>query len=218
MLGCVLLGLVLWWIMRKEVKLQTPLFVYALAFALLLLATGSLVPVIEVDARIQSLDLTLLGEKVQFQNQVLFYQTKSIVGIVSTLIDQRKADAIGVGILIMLFVLILPLVRLIAKGIHILSPKKVATHPVLHFLTFEMSKWDMADVMIVGMLMTYIGLNGILKSQLKVLNVHSGALNVVTANGSSLQPGYFIFAGYVFFALLLSYILKRISPHQNAAK
>jgi hypothetical protein len=212
LLGSVLAALLLWLALRKQVHLQTPLFVFALCFAFILLAVGSLVPVIEVDARIQSLDLVLLGEKVQFQNQVLFYQSKSIFGIVKTLIDQPKPDAILVGWLIGLFVLVLPLLRLIAKGIHILSPPKVARHPVIQYLTFELHKWDMADVMVVGMLMTYIGLNGILKSQLSGLNIHSGPLNVITNNGTSLQPGYFIFVAYVLFAALLSYILERILP------
>jgi len=71
----------------------------------------------------------------------------------------------------------------------------------------------MADVMIVGVLMTYIGLNGILKSQLTNLNMHNSVITSVTSNNTSLQPGYFVFAGYVVFATLLSYILKRISPY-----
>lgn len=212
LLGSVLAALLLWWGLRKRVQLQTALFVFALLFAFVLLAVGSLVPVIEVDARIQSLDLVLLGEKVQFQNQVLFYQSKSIFGIVETLVGQPKPDAILVGVLICLFVLLLPLLRLIAKGIHILSPKKVAQHPVVRYLTFELHKWDMADVMVVGMLMTYIGLNGLLKSQLSGLNIHSDSLNVITSNGTSIQPGYFIFVAYVLFAALLSYILERLFP------
>jgi hypothetical protein len=212
LLGSVLAALLLWLALRKQVQLQTALFVFALLFAFVLLAVGSLVPVIEVDARIQSLDLVLLGEKVQFKNQVLFYQSKSITGIVKTLVDQPKPDAILVGVLICLFVLVLPLLRLIAKGIHILSPPKIAQHPVIHYLTFELHKWDMADVMVVGMLMTYIGLNGILKSQLSGLNIHSDSLSVITDNGTSLQPGYFIFVAYVLFAALLSYILERILP------
>lgn len=215
LLGSVLAALLLWWGLRKQVHLQTALFVFALLFAFVLLAVGSLVPVIEVDARIASLDLVLLGEKVQFQNQVLFYQSKSILGIVETLVGQPKPDAILVGILICLFVLVLPLLRLVAKGIHILSPEKLAQHPVIRYLTFELHKWDMADVMVVGMLMTYIGLNGILKSQLSGLNIHSGSLNVITSNGTSIQPGYFIFVAYVLFAALLSYILKRITPARD---
>jgi hypothetical protein len=213
LLACIIVALSLWWLLRKQVHLQTPLFVFSLAFALLLLITGSLLPVIEVDARISSLDLVLLGQKVQFQNQVLFYQSKSVAGIVAALIGQPKPDAIVVGSLIMLFVLVLPLLRLIAKGIYVLSPKKLAKNKIINYLTFELGKWDMADVMIVGMLMTYIGLNGIIKSQLSGLNIHSDALQLVTDNGTSLQPGYFLFAAYVLFAALLSYILQKTSAH-----
>lgn len=212
MLGCVLVALLFWFTLHKKVHLQTPLFIFSLLFAFVMLITGSLLPVIEVDARIQSLDLELLNGKVEFKNQVLFYQSKSILGIVKTLIGQPKPDAIAVGILILLFILILPLLRLIAKGVYVLSPKKMARNSTVRYLTFELGKWDMSDVMIVGMLMTYIGLNGILKSQLASLNIHNNFLNVVTTNGTSLQPGYFIFAGYVLFAVLLSYILKRVSP------
>jgi uncharacterized paraquat-inducible protein A len=180
-----------------------------------MLVTGSLLPVIEVDARIESLHLALLNGNVEFKNQVLFYQSKSILGIVETLIAQPKPDAIVVGALILLFILLLPLLRLIAKSIYVFSPQKMGRNGVVRYFTFELGKWDMSDVMIVGLLMTYIGLNGILKSQLSSLNIHSKSLNVITANGTSLQPGYFIFAGYVLFAALLSYILKRVSPHDK---
>lgn len=215
MLGCVIVALLLWFALRKQVHLQTPLFIFALLFAFVMLATGSLLPVVEVDARIQSLHLALLNGDVEFKNQVLFYQSKSILGIVETLIAQPKPDAILVGVLILLFILVLPLLRLIAKGIYVFSPKKLGRNGIVRYLTFELGKWDMSDVMIVGMLMTYIGLNGILKSQLSSLNIHTASLNVITANGTSLQPGYFIFAGYVLFAALLTYILKRVSPNDG---
>jgi hypothetical protein len=215
LLGCVVAALLLWISMRMHVEMQTPLFLFSLLFAGVLLVVGSLLPIIEVDARIERMDLLLLGEKMTFQNQVLFYQSKSIVGIVSTLMSQNKPDTIVVGALIMLFVLVLPMLRLIAKGIYVLSTKKIARHPVVRYLTFELGKWDMADVMIVGVLMTYIGLNGIIKSQLTTLNIHTPSLTMITDNGTSLQPGYFIFVGYGLFAALLSYILKRVSPHDK---
>ena len=60
--------------------------------------------------------------------------------------------------------------------------------------------------------MTYIGLNGILQSQLSNLNISTGLLTSTTSNATSLQPGYFIFLGYVVFAAILSYVLKRITP------
>lgn len=218
MLGCVLAALILWWILRKKLHLQNVLFILALVFAFVLLVVGLTTSVIEVDARIKTLHFDLMGGQVAFDNQVLFFQSKSILGIVSTLIGQPKPDAIVVGALIMLFVIVFPMLRLIATGLHVLGFGKVSQWGFVRYLAFEGSKWDMADVMIVGMLMTYIGLNGILKSQLANLNMHSGSLVMETANNTSLQPGYFLFTGYVLFAILLSYILKKTKPEGRPAK
>lgn len=213
MLGCVAAALALWWLMRRQVHLHTTLFVMSLLFAFVLLVVGVTTSIIEVDARIQSLNFMLMGQKVAFENQVLFFQSKSISGIVGVLINQPKPDTIVVGSLILLFIIILPLIRMIARGVHILSRKEIAENRALRYLTFESGKWDMSDVMVVGILMTYIGLNGILKSQLSNLNIHNSFLTTITENDTSLQPGYFIFVGYVIFAAILSYVLKRVTPH-----
>jgi hypothetical protein len=218
MLGCVVFAVLLWWLMRNQVRLHTTLFVMSLLFAFVLLFVGITTTIIEVDARLQTLNFMLMGQKVGFDNQVLFFQSKSIFQIVETLLSQSKPDAIVVGILILLFIIILPVVRLLARGVHILSPESVAENGAVRYLAFESAKWDMADVMIVGILMTYIGLNGILKSQLSNLNIHNSFLTTTTVNDTSLQPGYFIFAGYVVFAFVLSYILKRITPYNVAGK
>jgi hypothetical protein len=210
MLGCVFLVGILWWFLRNKRELQNTLFIMSLFFAFILLAVGMTSSIIDVDARIQTLDFMMMGKKVTFENQVLFFQSKSIMGIVHTLIEQPKPDAILVGILIMLFVIILPLLRMIAKGIVILGNEKLAQNKVVKYLTFELGKWDMADVMVVGVAMTYIGLNGILKSQLSNLNINNEFLNTSTVNYTSLQPGFIIFVGYVVFEMVLTYRLNRI--------
>lgn len=211
MIGCVIIALFLWWIMRKQVHMQSTLFIMSLLFAVVLLTVGITASIIEVDARIQSLNFMLMGEKVVFENQVLFYQNKSILGIIQVLIEQSKPDSVVVGALIMLFIIILPLLRLIAKGIHILNRDSDShqENKIVKYITFETGKWDMADVMVVGVLMTYIGLNGILQSQLTNLNIHNSFLSTTTVNNTSLQPGYYIFVAYVVFDFILSYILKK---------
>jgi len=213
MLGCVVLVMALWWLLRNKAEMQNTLFIMSLLFAFILLAVGMTASIIEVDARIQTLNFMLMGEKVSFENQVLFFQSKSIMGIVRTLIEQPKPDAVLVGILILLFVIILPLLRMIAKGIVILGSEKLAENKVVKYLTFELGKWDMADVMVVGIAMTYIGLNGILKSQLSNLNISNEFLNTTTINYTSLQPGYIIFVGYVAFEMVLTYRLNRIKTN-----
>ena len=210
MLAFVLTAILLWLLMRRQAHLQSSLFVMSLLFALELLAVGLTTTVIEVDARVQSLNLAILGQKITFENQVLFFQSKSIWGIITTLLSQPKPDAITVGILILLFILILPFIRLTAKGARMF----ITDNKVINYLAFEAGKWDMADVVIVGLLMTYIGLNGILKSQLTNLNIHNDTLTTATVNYTSLQPGYYIFVAYVIFEIILSRALINISGYQ----
>ncbi len=213
MLGCVLAALGIWLLLRKSVHLHSALFIMSLLFALVLLLVGVTATIIEVDARLKTLNFMMMGQKVAFENQVLFFQSKSIFNIVVVLLKQPKPDAVLVGILILVFVIIFPVVKLVATGVHILSTKEFAENKVVRYFAFESGKWSMADVMVVGILMTYIGLDGILESQLTNLNIQNSYITTITTNNTSLQPGYLIFVGFVIFSAVLSTILKRITPH-----
>jgi len=215
MLGCLAVALAFWLFLRKKVQLHVPLFVMSLLFAVILLTVGVTSPIIEVDARIKTLEFGLLGDKIAFTNQVLFFQSKSILGIIGTLIEQPKPDAILVGVLLLIFVIVLPLLRIVARGLHVSCSHLFGSQKALRFLAFDLGKWDMADVMVVGIAMTYIGLNGILKSQLSGLNIQSGTLKTVTANNSALQLGFFVFVAYVVYVMVLSFILKRIDERNG---
>lgn len=214
-LGLAALMVVLWILLRKRIHLHISLFVMSLFVALVLLAVGVSQSIIEVDARLSSLHILLMGERISFENQVLFYQSKSILGIAQVLMAQLKPDSITVGVIILLFVVILPVLRILARGIHLLCKPILSENAVTRYLAFDSGKWDMADVMVVGILMTYIGLNGILKSQLTDLNMKTEFMQSSTVNYSSLQPGYIIFVGYVAFGIFLSHMLKKISCNRE---
>ena len=215
MLGCIAIVLSLWWILRKRVDLHAPLFIMSLMFAFILLFIGLTASMIEVDARIKALDFVLLGEHIIFENQVLFFQSKSILDVVSVLITQPATDAVLVGILILIFSILFPVIKLSATGIHLLGKKKIATNKIIRYFAFQSGKWSMADVIVIAILMVYIGLNGLLDSQLKSLNIKSDDLNVMTTNNTALQPGFIIFISFVLYGLILSTILKFISPHES---
>lgn len=214
MLGCIILVLGIWWLLRKRVELHATLFILSILFAFVLLAVGLTATTIEVDARIKTLDFTLLGEHVIFQNQVLFFQSKSILGVVEVLLKQPKMDSVLVGVLILVFSILFPCMKLISTGIHLLSKRKIAENKVIKYFAFQSGKWSMADVMVIAILMAYIGLNGILESQLSNLNIHNDFLTTITTNNTALQPGYIIFIGFVLYGLVLSTILKYITPYE----
>jgi hypothetical protein len=213
MLACILIVLALWWILRKRVELHGTLFILLLFFAFILLAVGLSASMIEVDCRIKTLDFVLLGQHVVFNDQVLFYESKSILGVVEVLVKQPAIDSIGVGILILCFSILFPIMKLSSTGIHLLSKRKIAEHPIIKYFAFQSGKWSMADVIVIAILMTYIGLNGLLDKQLALLRINSEELTLITTNNTALQPGYIIFISFVLYGLILSTILKYITPY-----
>ena len=215
MLGCVVIVLMLWWLLRKRVELHATLFIMSLLFAFILLAVGLTASMIEVDARIQSLDFVLLGEHVVFKNQVLFFQSKSILDVVEVLVKQPAVDSIVVGIMILVFSILFPVMKLSSTGIHLLSKRKLAENKFVKYFAFQSGKWSMADVIVIAILMVYIGLNGLLESQLAGLNIRSNFLTIITTNNTALQPGYIIFISFVLYGLILSTILKFITPYNS---
>jgi len=213
MLACVVVVLLLWWVLRKRVNLHAVLFVMSLLFAFILLAVGLTASMIEVDARIKSLDFVLLGEHVVFKNQVLFFQSKSILDVVRVLIKQHAADSIGVGILILVFSILFPIMKLSSTGIHLLSKRRLAENKIIKYFAFQSGKWSMADVIVIAILMTFIGLNGLMESQLQSMNIPADGLSIITTNNTALQPGFIIFICFVLYGLILSTILKFITPY-----
>jgi hypothetical protein len=213
MLGCILVVLALWWALRKRTELHGTLFILSLLFAFIMLWVGLSASMIEVDCRIKTLDFILLGQHVVFKDQVLFYESKSILGVVEVLMKQPAADSIGVGILILCFSILFPVMKLSSTGVHLLSKRKIAENKIIKYFAFQSGKWSMADVIVIAILMTYIGLNGLLDKQLAMLNLHSETLTLITTNNTALQPGYIIFISFVLYGLILSTILKYITPY-----
>lgn len=213
MLACVVVVLGFWWGLRKRRDLHVTLFVMSLLFAFILLFVGLTASMIEVDARIRSLDFVLLGEHVVFKDQVLFFQSKSIMDVVRVLISQPGIDSILVGVLILVFSILFPVVKLSSTGVHLLGSKRLAENGIIKYFAFQSGKWSMADVIVIAILMAYIGLNGLLEGQLQALNIKNDSLTILTTNNTALQPGYIIFISFVLYGLILSTILKFITPH-----
>jgi len=215
MLGCIITVLMLWWVFRKRAELHATLFVMSLLFAFILLAVGLSASMIEVDARIPAIDFTLLGERIVFKDQVLFFQSKSILDVVHVLITQADLQSKMVGILILVFSILFPVIKLTSTGIHLLAGRKLAENKIIKYFAFESGKWSMADVFVIAILMAYIGLKGLLQNQLADLNVKTDNLTIIATNNTALQPGYIIFISYVLYGLVLSTILKAITPYKK---
>lgn len=214
-LGIVGIYLLLWFFVLKYNELRKPMFFMSVALAITVLLVGLTSAMIEIDARISEIDFVLLGEHIKFTDQVIFYRSKSIIQLVHILLATGKIDSIFVGILVLAFSILLPISKLLSTEIYLFGKEKWRSNKVLHWLAFKSGKWSMADVMVVAIFMAYVGFNGILDSQMEILDVKSDSLTSVGTNYTSLQPGYILFIAFVVFSLILSVILKRIIKLQK---
>ena len=202
--------LLLWLVVFRVKKLRKPLFILSVALAFLVLLIALTSPMIEIDARIKKLDFLLLGEHLQFHDQVIFFQSKSILDVVRILLKTKKIDSFFVGLLILAFSVLFPLTKLISTEIYLLGTEKLKKSKVINFFAFKSGKWSMADVTVVAIFMAYVGFKGILDNQLKLLDFQTENLTSIATNLTSLQPGFILFLAFVLYSLVLSEILKRI--------
>ncbi len=210
-IGIIVIFLVLWFVCRKQPELYSVLYACSVGLALIVLVAGLTSPMIEIDARIKEMSFFLLGEKIAFHDQVIFFQSKSIVDVVHILIKTGKWDSIIVGVLILVFSILFPLAKLISSKIYLLGNSTWKKNKLIGFFTFKSGKWSMADVYVVAIFMAYIGFKGILNSQLSQLNMKTESLASISTNETTLQPGFLLFVCFVLFGLLLSMILEKIT-------
>lgn len=173
----------------------------------ILLYVGVLLPMINIDARVSEMNFQLLGESIQFTDQVLYFKSKSILEVVSLMLANKKTDVVLVGFLVLLFSVIFPLSKLLSSLIYLYS-ENLKKNKLIQFLVFRTSKWSMADVMVVAIFMAFIGFTGIISEQLADLENIALNLDILTTNASSLQVGFFIFTSFAILSLLLSHKLQ----------
>ncbi|SKC82387.1 paraquat-inducible protein A [Ohtaekwangia koreensis] len=212
-LGIMIVFLIMWWALKNQVTLHTPLFIISILLALIVLFVGLTSPMIEIDARIKEMSFLLIGERISFSDQVIFFQSKSIVDVVRVLLETGQFDSAFVGVLILIFSIVFPIGKLLATKLYLLGSEKWRNSKVIQFFAFKSGKWSMADVNVVAIFMAYIGFKGILDSQLSNLNMKTESLASISTNETSLQPGFILFVAFVLFGLILSVILQRITIH-----
>ena len=174
---------------------------------MILLLSGLLLPMIEIDARIATMNFTLLGEAVTFKDQVLYYKSKSILEVVQLMISQSQVDLLLVGLLVFVFSVLFPFSKLASSIIYIYS-RKLRSNKIIRFMIFKTGKWSMADVMVIAIFMSYIGFSGIITEQLKQIEKITPTLDLLTTNNSNLRTGFFLFTSFAILSLLVSHKLQ----------
>jgi hypothetical protein len=175
--------------------------------SIVFLILGLMLPMIEIDARISEFRFILLKEEVLFTNQIIYYKSKSILDVVEIMLFNGGADLLIVGITILSFSIIFPVLKILCGLFVIFYPKKL--NKILKFLIFKTGKWSMADVMIVSIFMTYLGFSGIIKEQLTGIQKSNTDIEILTTNNSNLEIGFISFFAFTALSMLISYLLSK---------
>ncbi len=176
---------------------------------LILLILGLMLPMLDIEAKIIKLSFIILNYPVFFENQILFFQSKSIIDLVSLLLKSGEGKMIFVGSLLVMFSIIFPILKLIATTLYFYSLRAIKDSLIIRFFALHSTKWSMADVMVVSIFMAYLGLDGVVESELDKLQTENSSVNIITFNGTHLEVGFFLFLGFIFVSFVLSYMIKK---------
>ena len=177
------------------------------ASATVLLVTALLMPMIDIEARISSFQLSVLAGQVTFADQVLFYESRSILQVIWLLLAEDDLGLLMVAVLVFCFSVAFPFTKLILSFIASLRGQ-LPRNKILRFFVLKSAKWSMADVLVVAMFMTYLGLNGVVNGQLSNLRDLS-SVRIMTTNQSGLEFGFYLFTGFVLMGLVISTLVER---------
>lgn len=173
-----------------------------------LLVSGIMLPMLDIEAKIAKLYFAILDKAIVFENQILFFQNKSISDLVRLLIDSDDTKMVFVGILLVMFSIIFPTLKLIATYMYYYSSNIIGNNPVTRFFAIRSTKWSMADVFVVSIFMAYLGLDGVVNNELKHLEANTTPMNIITTNGTHLEAGFFLFLGFVTTSFVLALLVE----------
>ena len=205
-LGSVLAGFIV--LTAGRPILTRPAVAVLMLFSIVLLAGGVLSPMLEVEVKITHLSATLLGTPIEFGEQSLYYRSKNVLEVFQTLIEMGRPEMSVVAVLVLLFSVVFPVLKMLALSASLVRPAMLRTSRIVKFFAFDVSKWSMADVMAVAIFMSFVAFNGVIGSAMQDMKDAGGQLTIPT-NSSTILPGYYLFIGFCLAGIYLSKKLER---------
>jgi hypothetical protein len=193
--------------------------VVLMLFCIAMGAGGVLSPMLEVEVRVTKIDATLLGAPIEFQNQSLYYRSKTVFEVFQTLTHMGRPEMTVVGVLVILFSVVFPTLKMLALGASLFRPSLLRTNRFVKVLAFELSKWSMADVMVLAIFMSFVAFNGVASSALDGLRTMPNVQQVlIPTDASKILPGYYLFIGFCISSILLSRKLRHGIASSSASE
>jgi hypothetical protein len=135
---------------------------------------------------------SMLGlDRVEGQLQV-YDSTRSIWGTVTELADTGN---LAVALLIVLFSVVIPVFKLVLQAVALALPR-ADWRAMLLLVNSAMSKWSMADVFVMGLLVAYMAGSA------------SGQLGDLLLTDAQLEVGFWYFLAYCLFSIVAGSLIR----------
>jgi hypothetical protein len=200
-LGCLAAAFIVITAGRKT--LSRTAVVVLMLLCIVVLAGGVLSPMIEVEARITRLSATLLGTPIEFGEQSLYFRSKTVLEVFQTLLEMGQPEMTVVAVLLLLFSVVFPVLKMLALGGSLLRPAMLRNSRIVRFFVFHSSKWSMADVLALAIFMSFVAFNGLIGSALEGLK-DAGPQLAIPTSSSKILAGYYLFIGFCLGSIFLS--------------
>ena len=209
-------GILVLCLARRGPPHQPHLSIATLA-TLAMMSGGVTLPMIQIDARITELQLAFLDSTIRFTQQVFVFEYKSIADVIEHLWNTGEAKLILVAVLLTTFSIIFPTAKAAATWAYWRNNARgLPVSPWVEIGALKLGKWSMADVFIVALFMGWLGVDGLINSQLEQVEGQSDWVNVLTTNGTHLEIGFFVFLSFVLGGLFISSAVARHAPSQSS--
>ncbi len=197
-------------LMAGRRTLSRAVVVVLMLFSIAMLVGGVLSPMLEVEVRVTKLDATLLGAPIEFHDQSLYYRSKTVLEVFQTLIQMGRPEMTLVAVLLILFSVVFPALKMLALGAFLFRPALLRTSRIVKLLAFDLSKWSMADVLVLAIFMSFVAFNGVIGSAWDGVRAMPNVQQLqIPTDASRILPGYYLFIGFCLSSIVLSKKLER---------
>ena len=199
------------------------LLLISLVASLALLTFAVLQPALTIEAKIAKSELAntaveAITEDGQSQSRQMLYSLSQMLGldkleghidaygktrsIWGTVVELYEHDNRLVAILVALFSVVVPLCKSLMQFVVLAAPR-ASVSAVLLGLSGAMSKWSMADVFVLALIIAFLGGNA---------DGHFGQLVMMQAQ---LHQGFWLFLGYCLVSIVISMCLPKVQQAGN---
>jgi hypothetical protein len=127
-----------------------------------------------------------------------YHNTRSIWGTVDEL---ARTGNLPVAFLIVFFSMVIPLFKLLLQASSLFLSRDDLRAPLL-WLNASLSKWSMADVFVMGMLVAYMAGSA------------SGQMGDMLTMDAALEPGFYYFLAYCLFSIMVGTLMREPALEQ----